>query len=303
MKKLSILTLTCVLAFSNVAMASKPVGMNLDNKPIKTDVEIYAKNNRTLVPIRVISESLGYNVEWNSQNNTVKISNADKNILLKINSDEAFVNSKKITIDVPAEAKKNRTFVPIRFVAENMGVKVEWDQENYTVNLFSDKKTSTENTPEAIYKEKIISISKEMNIQTETIKNLYFKDASKYTTSEKKSAYDVAQAKTSILSNQIKTLDAPEKFKQTHSLVLKSLDIREKLLSKYHEALVDANKDAATELIKLQTELAIVVEEITKCMEAESNNLPYVPSKDIQAYHDSANPFGDETLGNLFKKI
>jgi len=56
------------------------------SKIISTDLEINATkiyesevvpviyNNRTLIPVRVISESLGYKVEWNDQEQTVAIS-------------------------------------------------------------------------------------------------------------------------------------------------------------------------------------------------------------------------------------
>ncbi|WP_102348519.1 phosphodiester glycosidase family protein [Bacillus sp. Marseille-P3661] len=39
------------------------------------------------------------------------------------------------------DSKTNRTFVPVRFVSENLGAKVNWDSEKYTVSIEDDQNT------------------------------------------------------------------------------------------------------------------------------------------------------------------
>ena len=50
------------------------------------------------------------------------------------------VNSKTVKNDVPPLNIHNRTFVPVRFVAENFGLNVEWNPENEVVTIYDRQK-------------------------------------------------------------------------------------------------------------------------------------------------------------------
>lgn len=93
-------------------------------------VEPVIRNGRTLVPVRGLAEALGGNVEWNGKNKQVTIVNGDVNITLTIGSLNATVNGRNVKLDVPAVIEKGRTLVPLRFVMENMGAKVDYDHES-----------------------------------------------------------------------------------------------------------------------------------------------------------------------------
>jgi hypothetical protein len=89
--------------------------------------------DRTLLPIRVIGEEMGYQVEWNNGDREVDIKDSDITLNLKIGSRTATVNGKAVTLDVPAQIIGNKTMVPLRFVAEEMGCTVDWDNASRTV--------------------------------------------------------------------------------------------------------------------------------------------------------------------------
>lgn len=110
-------------------------GLNLviNDRPIKPDVPPEIVNGRTLVPIRVISETLGAGVEWDGENRVVNITYYENNIILKIDSVDARVNNTNVKMDVPAQIINKRTMVPLRFVGEALGAKVDWIQETRTV--------------------------------------------------------------------------------------------------------------------------------------------------------------------------
>ncbi|WP_322627803.1 copper amine oxidase N-terminal domain-containing protein [Aedoeadaptatus coxii] len=96
---------------------------------VYSDVEPYIKNDRTLVPIRFIAEELGYKVDWNSEKRTVTIKKDQSVVGLLIGSNQMNVNDKKITVDAPAEISQDRTFVPLRAIAEAFGEKVGYSNE------------------------------------------------------------------------------------------------------------------------------------------------------------------------------
>lgn len=54
-------------------------------------------------------------------------------IKLKINSNIAYVNGKEVILDTEPIIHNNRTLVPIRFIAENLGCEVEWDDKGREV--------------------------------------------------------------------------------------------------------------------------------------------------------------------------
>ena|GEM_PF-1250951 len=108
----------------------------------------YIEESRTLIPIRAVAESLGAKVDWDADN---EIATIDNRIELEINNDVAIVDGKQVYMDVPAKIKNSRTFVPLRFVSENMGAKVDWDNDSRTVIITtpeSEKEPETEQKPE-----------------------------------------------------------------------------------------------------------------------------------------------------------
>lgn len=85
----------------------------------------FAENGRIQVPIRGIGEALGAEIGFSG--NTVSYEKEGKKIELTIGSKTAVVDGTNVTMDTPAKALKGRTYVPLRFVSENLGETVEWD--------------------------------------------------------------------------------------------------------------------------------------------------------------------------------
>lgn len=89
--------------------------------------------SRTFVPVRKVSEILGYKVDWDEEERKVTISNEDTVIELWGEQSKVVVNGVEGTIEAPPFFYKYRTFVPVRFVAETMGEEVNWDNVNKIV--------------------------------------------------------------------------------------------------------------------------------------------------------------------------
>jgi uncharacterized protein YbbC (DUF1343 family) len=106
----------------------------LNGVNIYTDVLPVITNARTMVPIRVIAESLGAEVDWIEKENAVIIQQQGTTIRLTLNSRTAQVNdlSKQIP-DVAPYATGGRTLVPFRFVSEYLGATVDWCDKTFSV--------------------------------------------------------------------------------------------------------------------------------------------------------------------------
>jgi len=150
MKQLKFLLIFILLLLPvSVAFAeTADITLKADGKVLETDVPPIIVNDRTLVPVRVVSESSGADVEWNSEKRLVTITTDKTEIKLEIDSSEATVNDKTVNLDAPAQIVSDRTMVPVRFVAEAFGYTVEWDGETRTVDLISPPPEKEETPPE-----------------------------------------------------------------------------------------------------------------------------------------------------------
>jgi len=90
------------------------------------DAVPYIENSRTMVPVRVVSENFGAEVDWNNEARKVTITSEDKTVELTIDSNVALVNGEEKALDAPATIKDGRTMVPLRFVGEALGKNIEF---------------------------------------------------------------------------------------------------------------------------------------------------------------------------------
>ena len=96
-------------------------------KTVTNDVAPIIANNRTMLPVRFVAEALGAAVGWNAEERKATISKGGVVIELVLDSTTATVNGQPVALDSPAFVQNNRTYMPVRFIAETLGAKVEWD--------------------------------------------------------------------------------------------------------------------------------------------------------------------------------
>ena len=104
------------------------------------DVAPKVVNDRTMLPARFVAENLGATVEWDGEKQLVTITGKtekqeDVIILITIGSDYAKVNGEDVKLDSPAFVENDRTYTPIRFISENLGATVEWNETEQTVTI------------------------------------------------------------------------------------------------------------------------------------------------------------------------
>jgi len=116
-------------------IASKNAYVN--NQLVVLDVAPFIDRGRTFVPFRFIGESLGaevgYTVNASGRVETVSYKLGRTSITLYIGKKNATVNGRTVTMDVPPQILQGRTVVPLRFVTENLGCKVDWDGEKMEI--------------------------------------------------------------------------------------------------------------------------------------------------------------------------
>ena len=101
--------------------------------PENDKVVPYITEDRTMVPLRFIAENLGAEVIWTEGENGCTIKKDDKEIKITFDSAEFVVNGEKITYDAPIQVVQDRTMVPVRFISEQFGCDVYWNDLNKAV--------------------------------------------------------------------------------------------------------------------------------------------------------------------------
>lgn len=101
--------------------------MSLYGTNYVNDVSPIIKNSRTMLPIRIVAENLGAYVGWNNDLRKVTIEKTGMIIEIFIDSAYAKVNGRTVILDSPAFIQNDRTYLPVRFIAENLGAEVIWN--------------------------------------------------------------------------------------------------------------------------------------------------------------------------------
>ena len=124
----------------------EPVNIMVYGKDLFSDTPGVIVNSRTLVPVSAILKELGVAYEWKAQTEEVLFAYNGKNIVLKIDSPYAMVNGVKTLLpdSVPPKIMTyksttgelvGRTYVPLAFISEMLGLDRSWIAETRTVAI------------------------------------------------------------------------------------------------------------------------------------------------------------------------
>lgn len=99
----------------------------------------FIQTGRTYVPIRFVSEKLGANVNWNQNTKEVTIQKEGKSIRWYVGNKQVKINQQTVMSDAPLLLRNNSTFVPVRFVSEQLNTSVEYLGSKKMVIIFENK--------------------------------------------------------------------------------------------------------------------------------------------------------------------
>lgn len=117
---------------------AKEISVSVDGKTVRFETQPFIRNDSTLVGFRAILESLGAEVTWDENTRTVVAKKDNTEIILVIDSIKATVNGEEKTLLTAPEIVNGSTMIPVRFISEELGMKVDWDQENRHISVTSD---------------------------------------------------------------------------------------------------------------------------------------------------------------------
>ncbi|PZE21904.1 N-acetylmuramoyl-L-alanine amidase family protein [Paenibacillus xerothermodurans] len=130
------LLLMSILALPVVVFgAEQPIQLFLNGKQLSAEVAPRIIKDNTVVPIRIIAESLGSKVKWEEKSRKVTVAKANTTIQLYIDKKDVTVNQKSYKLETPPTIVEGSTMLPLRFIGEQLGLDVTWDDLTRSVFL------------------------------------------------------------------------------------------------------------------------------------------------------------------------
>jgi hypothetical protein len=98
------------------------------------------KDGVTMVPARYVAEQFGAEVQWKEELQLLTlIDGATGNpIVLTIGSPTAHVNGAEVSLESPAIIRNGSTYVPLRFITEALGAKLDWNESTNTATIIHE---------------------------------------------------------------------------------------------------------------------------------------------------------------------
>ena len=146
MRKICVLLVAFMLVIPLAAFAldiQETVNITINGELVEIPEEygaVMIVDDRTLVPIRFVTQYLNFSVAWDNHRQAVIItSTADNRHNFALFIGEDFIldvnNVSRIQMGTPAIIHNDRTYIPIRFLAEAIGYTVTWNEDTRTVDL------------------------------------------------------------------------------------------------------------------------------------------------------------------------
>jgi len=107
----------------------------VDGDDVLLDCPPQIISGRTFVPLRFVSEALGFDIGWNGADRSIAIKAGDDELVIWVNKTTYLKNGEEFAMDAPPVIVNGRTLVPIRLIGEAFGAKVEWDGSERMVTI------------------------------------------------------------------------------------------------------------------------------------------------------------------------
>lgn len=123
------------------------------NRNVKFDTPPVLKGGRTLIPVRAVTEAMGCDVEWVEPKAYIISPDKDKIIVFDLSTSKVYVTTNytyeqlleiedqdiwdtmEVAIDIGPGLRNNRTYVPLRFIAEQLSLKVGYDPDTGRIDI------------------------------------------------------------------------------------------------------------------------------------------------------------------------
>ncbi|GMX65284.1 hypothetical protein Elgi_45540 [Paenibacillus elgii] len=124
-----------------------PIQLVLNGKKLAPEVAPRNVDGNVIVPVRIIAEELGSKVTWDEKQRKVTVVKDETSIQLFIDKKNATAGGKSFQLEAAPTIIEGNTMLPVRFVSEQLGVKVSWEESTQSVILATPEKSKDDKAP------------------------------------------------------------------------------------------------------------------------------------------------------------
>lgn len=146
-------TVTMTNPINGVTGSYVPVNLMMGGEDVISEVPgilyVSGGNTRTLVPVSFIVDRMGADISWNGNTMEITIKTDSKTIVMQIGNAYATVNGTRTKLPdgiapmLFTFGEYNKTFVPVKFISDQLGLDVSWIGETTTVAINKSAQTLT----------------------------------------------------------------------------------------------------------------------------------------------------------------
>ncbi len=107
-----------------------------ETRTVTMDVAPFIASGSTLIPLRGLLEEMGADINWVAYDQKIEVFTYTQDYMVfQIENNRVYINDVRFATPVAPRIKDSRTFIPLRFVSENMGYKVSWNGETQEITI------------------------------------------------------------------------------------------------------------------------------------------------------------------------
>jgi len=130
---------------------NKNISVQVNGATIEMDSPCYIERDMVFAPVRFVAEGLGANVDWDNEIKAAVISSNGKVIKLTPGSRFVEVDGSIFDAGFVINNLNGRVYIPLRFVAENLGCGLSWDPAEYIAVIDTNVQVQKEIIPVSSY--------------------------------------------------------------------------------------------------------------------------------------------------------
>lgn len=135
-KFIAVLCLMLIFAVSGSAQAQTPaLNVAINDVPLDLNPAPFVKEGQAMAPLRSFAGALNASVSWDAETNSIIVTKQNKSIRFQMNNRQAYVNEQLVELPIAPEIVDERAFVPLSFLAEALGFRVECSADKQEINL------------------------------------------------------------------------------------------------------------------------------------------------------------------------
>ena len=125
-----------LLFYPNLAQANTDIRIIVNFAYLNTDVNPMIESDYCLIPLRALSEEIGFNVEWDDKEQKINIYKESDRMSFQIGNTIVVKNGKSELLPIAPRIVNDRTMVPLRYISECFGKKVKYGEMNGDQNIW-----------------------------------------------------------------------------------------------------------------------------------------------------------------------